>query len=126
MPSVELAALAGTDRSRLGEAILRMIFGVWERPDARRAWLGLLRSAVTDPGAARMLREFLAGTVIEPLAARLDGPDADRRVALVASQILGLGMARYAIELEPLATAGADDLVALLAPALQRLLTDGV
>jgi AcrR family transcriptional regulator len=122
-PSTELGALARTDPSLLGAAILRTIFGIWDRPDGLNAWLGLLRSATSDPRAARMLREFLASAIIEPLAGTLDVPDADRRVALAASQIMGLGMARYAIELEPLATAATDDIVSTLAPALQHLLT---
>ena len=48
----------------------------------------------------------------------------DRRVALVASQLLGIVVARYLVALEPLASAPADELVATYAPTLQRYLTE--
>jgi AcrR family transcriptional regulator len=122
-PTEEIAALARSDPDRLGEAILRTLSTLWEQPEARAAWLGLIRSAASDRRAARMLREFLAATVVRPLAGALDVPDADRRIALVASQIVGLGMTRYVIELPPLAEAPIDEVVATLAPVLQHILT---
>lgn len=121
-PSVEVPALT-TDPSRLGESILRTMMGVWDNPDHRNAWLALLRSATSDAGAARNLREYLTSSILAPLADALDAPDADMRVALVACQIVGLGLTRYAIEVEPLVGASDDEVVALLAPALQQTLT---
>jgi hypothetical protein len=43
-------------------------------------------------------------------------------MGLVASQLIGLVMARYVLRLEPLASAPADELVATYAPTLQRYL----
>lgn len=121
-PSVEVPALSN-DPSHLGEAILRKTLRVWENPDHRSAWLALLRSATSDAGAARMLREYITSSILTPLADALDTPDADMRVALASCQIVGLGLTRYAIEVEPLASASDDEVVALLAPALQQTLT---
>jgi hypothetical protein len=45
------------------------------------------------------------------------------RASLVASQIVGLGFTRYVLALEPIASATTDDLVAAIAPTLQRYLT---
>jgi hypothetical protein len=42
----------------------------------------------------------------------------------VASQIVGLIMARYVIRIEPLARLAPDTLVAALAPVFQHYLTD--
>jgi AcrR family transcriptional regulator len=122
-PSEPLAVLARTDPARLGEAILRTVLAVWEVPERLAAWLGLIRSAASDERAARMLREFLTSTIFGPVADMLDVDEADRRVALVASQVVGLGMARYVIALEPLATASTDDLVTTISPVLQHYLT---
>ncbi|HEY2593739.1 MAG TPA: hypothetical protein VGK33_07545 [Chloroflexota bacterium] len=44
------------------------------------------------------------------------------RVALVVSEMVGLVMTRFVLRLEPLASADADALVALYAPAVQRFL----
>ena len=51
-------------------------------------------------------------------------PDAPAlRGALVASQLVGLGLARYVMRLEPLASADHATVVAAIAPNLQRYLT---
>jgi len=121
--SGELADLARRDPERLGEAVLRTVFAVWEDEAGLAAWLGLIRSAVADERAAAMLREFLADAIFHPIAEALDAPEADRRVALVATQIVGLGIARYVLRLEPVATATPEALIATIAPTLQRYLT---
>ena len=117
------------DRS-LGEHLLRTVLGVWEVAEMRATFLGLLRSAPTSEQAVIMLREFLAGAIIGPLAAaaRQAAPDAAAedagyRAALVASQVLGLGMTRYVLELPPLTQVSSDDLVAAIAPNLDRYLS---
>ena len=48
--------------------------------------------------------------------------DAELRVTLAGSQIVGMVMARHVIEVEPLAALSGDELAALLAPTLQRYL----
>jgi AcrR family transcriptional regulator len=122
-PSGPLAVLASADPARLGEAILRTVLTIWEVPERLAAWLGLIRSAASDERAARMLREFLTSTILGPVADALDVADADRRVALVASQVVGLGIARYVVALEPLATASSDELLTTIGPVLQHYLT---
>jgi Tetracyclin repressor-like, C-terminal domain len=121
-----LARLAETEPEALGETMLRTLATVWEDPDGLAAWLGLLRSAVVDERAAAMLREFLASAILGPVAQRLGSDDASRRVSLAASQIVGLGIARYVVRLEPLASAPMDEVVASVAPTLQRYLTGDV
>ena len=49
--------------------------------------------------------------------------DAGYRAALVASQVLGLGLTRYVLEVEPLAQASSEDLIAAIAPNLDRYLS---
>ena len=48
------------------------------------------------------------------------------RAALVASQLIGLVMARYVLQLEPLASASPESLVAAIGPTVQRYLTGDV
>jgi AcrR family transcriptional regulator len=113
----------------LGEHLLRTVLGVWEVAEIRSTFLGLLRSAPTSDQAVVMLREFLAGAILGPLAAAAvqaggaDGKDAGYRAALVASQVLGLGLTRYVLEVEPLAQANSEDLIAAIAPNLDRYLS---
>jgi hypothetical protein len=77
---------------------------------------------VSDERAAQSLRDFITGVVIGPLA-RAAGPDgAELRASLVASQVLGLAVARYVVRVEPLASASADELAPLVGPNLDRYL----
>ena len=58
--------------------------------------------------------------------AGMPGPSAELRLRgnLVATQVVGLMLVRYVIRLEPLASADPEDVVRLVAPTLQRYLTD--
>jgi AcrR family transcriptional regulator len=126
----EALAPGSRGQQSLGEHLLRTVLGVWEVAEIRSTFLGLLRSAPTSEQAVVMLREFLAGAILGPLAAaaiqaapEADAQDAGYRAALVASQVLGLGLTRYVLEVEPLAQASSEDLIAAIAPNLDRYLS---
>jgi hypothetical protein len=106
---------------------------VWEVVEIRATLLALLRSAVTNEQALVMLREFATDAiigaiadVIGPAGEQASAADASYRASLVASQVLGLALARYVLELEPVASASTDDLATALGPTLQRYLTGDV
>jgi AcrR family transcriptional regulator len=114
--------LAG-DRDTIGERLAQVQLSLLEDPDARRRLTGLVRAASSEPDAARMLREFLMREVIGPVAEALGADEPELRVSLVGSQVIGLMMARYIAEVEPLASLPAERLVKLVGPTLQRYLT---
>jgi tetracycline repressor-like protein len=62
--------------------------------------------------------------VIGPVAHALGTDEPELRVSLVGSQIIGLMMARYIAEVEPLASQPADRVADLIAPTLQHYLTN--
>jgi hypothetical protein len=100
---------------------------VWDGP-GRTAGLALIRSAVSNEWTAKLLREFLVAKILRKVVSTL-GFDPDVRAArasLVASQIIGLVMARYVLRLEPLASATPDEVVAAIGPTVQRYLTGDV
>ena len=107
----------------LGERLLRTFFGVWDTPAGRERVVALVSSLLTNQGAARMLKEFLVREVFGRIAASIGADDPQLRASLAASQMIGVLMARYVIELEPLASADAAELVPILAPTIQRYLT---
>lgn len=111
------------DRSTIGERLARVQLALLEDPGARRRLTGLVRAASSEPQAARMLREFLMRAVIGPVAQALGSDEPELRVSLVGSQIIGLMMARYIVEVEPLASLPAERVAELIAPTLQRYLT---
>jgi AcrR family transcriptional regulator len=121
-PSELLPVLLEGDRETLGERLAGFVASILESPEGRARVLGIVRAAASEPEAARMLREFLRGELLAPLAQQLGTEDAELRVTLAGSQIVGMVMARHVIEVEPLAELSSGELAALLAPTLQRYL----
>lgn len=105
---------------RLAEAL---VHGVLEDPASRGRGIALLRAVATEPQVAPVLRSHLVAEVLTPVAVAIGADHAATRAALVASQMVGMLMMRHVVELDPLVEIGADDLVAVLAPTLQRYLT---
>jgi AcrR family transcriptional regulator len=111
------------ERERVGERIVALLLSVWDNRLDRSPLIALIRSAVTSEDAARMLREFLGSVLFVRLAEALDVPDAPLRASLVASQIMGLMVARYIVRIEPIASAPAPVVIAAVGPSVQRYLT---
>ena len=70
----------------------------------------------------RALIEYVQSAYVDPLASVLGVPDARMRAALITASIGGMIGARYVLKLEPLASASVDEVAALFAPGIQRLL----
>jgi AcrR family transcriptional regulator len=114
-------ALEG-DPDGLGERMARLFLGMWADPAFRTPMLGLVRSAFTSDQGATLLREFVGSALLGRVAQAV-GPLDPLRVEAAAGQLVGLVILRYVVRIEPLASASDDDLVALVAPALQHYLT---
>jgi hypothetical protein len=69
------------------------------------------------------VRELVAKRILGSIAEGLGTGDAPPRANLVASQIIGLVMARYVVRVEPLASLEPEALIRAIAPNLQRYLT---
>jgi AcrR family transcriptional regulator len=125
-PVQAFISLVSQDQETLGERVLELFLSVWDRADNRSPVLALIRSAVSDERAAAMLREFITEEILGRIARELGTPDARLRTNLVASQLVGLIMARYVIRIEPLASTPAGVLVTAIGPTLQRYLTGDI
>jgi len=123
-PAVLIDAVLAGPRHDLGERLVRTFFNVWDSDQGRQRLVGLLRSAVSNDEAARMLREFLAREVFIKVAASTGVPDPHLRAGVAAAQMVGLAMLRYVIGFESVVRASVDDLVTLVAPTMQRYLAD--
>jgi AcrR family transcriptional regulator len=123
-PSFLIDALVAGPRERVGERLAATFFEIWDTPQGRERLVALIRSAVSHEDAARMLREFLAREVFARVALSMDVPQPDLRAGMAAAQMIGLAMMRYVIGFEPIVRASTDEIVALVAPTLQRYLAD--
>lgn len=111
-------------RDSVGQRLLETMLGIWDSPLGAAA-VALLRTGLQHEWGAKLLREFLLNRVLAPIVRELDLPadEALWRTNLLASQVGGMIMARYVLKLEPLATASRQDVVAAIAPTIQRYLT---
>lgn len=123
-PSFLIDALVAGPRERVGERLAATFFDIWDSPQGRERLVALIRSAVSHEDAARMLREFLAREVFARVALSMDVPQPHLRAGMAAAQMIGLAMMRYIIGFEPIVRASTDEIVALVAPTLQRYLAD--
>jgi AcrR family transcriptional regulator len=119
-PDAILPRVLTGPREEIGERLVRTVLGLWSDPRLRPQFVGVIRSATTNEMGARLLREFIYSRVLARVAEALDVPRLN--INAVASQVVGVVMLRYVLEIEPMASASEDELAALLAPTIQRYL----
>jgi AcrR family transcriptional regulator len=112
------------DRSELGERLARSVLAKKPTGEEFDPMLALLRSAPSEePG--RLLRTAVDDEFVRPLAALIGGANAEVRAGLIASLLLGLLVGRSVVKIAALAEAAGEDLVAAVAPAIQRYIDGG-
>jgi AcrR family transcriptional regulator len=109
----------------VGERLVRTFLTVWDSP-AGSTVAALVRSGLQHEWSARLLRELVTTQILRRATKELalDPAEAPKRTALVASQMIGLGLTRYILKLEPLASLPADEVVRSIAPTVQRYLAE--
>ena len=119
----KLENIAVGDREGMGERLVRTVLGVWDS-DLQPSLVAAVRTTLTDPALTKSVGEFLALEIIGHLLHRDDLPaeEANRRAGLAASQILGLVMGRYVLQLPFLVGRRTEDLVIEVGPTVQRYL----
>jgi AcrR family transcriptional regulator len=122
-PRQVAAQVLSGPREEIGRRIATVFLGVWESADGQQRMKAILRSAVSSEEVARLMREGIAQLILQPIAEAIGVPDADLRVSLVATQLIGLALTRYVIQLEPVASADQATLIDQLAPVIQHHLT---
>ncbi|MEN3121323.1 TetR family transcriptional regulator [Janibacter sp. LM] len=120
----EIVAAVEGPREGAGERIVRTFLGVWDSPQGRAHFQAMIGAVATHEGAARLLQDFVVRTVFVRIATHFaDGEEVDElAVAAVGAQVVGLGMLRYVVRLPAMVEADPEDLVAVVGPAVQRLL----
>lgn len=121
-PRAVLAGVVAEGAEGAAERLLRTFLSVWDDPELQLPLLGLARTMV-DPSGGELFRDGFLTVVIGPLGAALGIDEPERRMPVVASQVLGLILMRYLLRVEPIASMPAEELVAVYAPTIQRYLT---
>jgi AcrR family transcriptional regulator len=105
-------------RRAIGTALVEHFLSRWEDDDVLQA---LLRTSTSNAKAAERLRGIFAKQIGPAIAALCADPQtASTRAGLVASQMLGFAFCRYVVQLPPVVAMRRADVIAWLAPTVQR------
>src|SRR4051794_16047038 len=96
-PDRAVAAMLDGGRRAVGRRIAEVFVGHWRDSTTRSPILALIQASITDPTAAALLREFLMNKILLPLLDELRADEPALRGGLIASQLQGLGLARYVV-----------------------------
>ena len=121
-PREVLAPVVAAGPDGAGERLMRALLGVWDDPAVQPGLLALVRSLISDDSGG-LVRDAFIPVVVGPVLAALVADRPDVRIPLVASQVVGLIVARYVVALPPMAEMTAEDVVARVGPVVQHYLT---
>ncbi|OBA60956.1 TetR family transcriptional regulator [Mycobacterium sp. 1100029.7] len=107
----------------LGYHIPSLLLPLWDS-EIGTAFVATLRSVIAGT-EVNLFRTFIQDVIAVEVGSRVDNPVGTGllRVQFVASQLVGVVLARYILQLEPFASLPAEQVAATIAPNLQRYLT---
>ncbi|WP_198957188.1 TetR family transcriptional regulator [Mycobacterium lehmannii] len=107
----------------IGRTLPSLLLPLWDS-ELGKGFIAALRSIIASNDTS-LVRSFLQEVIAREVGSRVDDPPGSGpvRVQFVASQLVGVVMARYILELEPFKSLPVDQVVDTIAPNLQRYLT---
>jgi AcrR family transcriptional regulator len=105
---------------QLGAALVRLMLSAWADDEIGPILRAVLQTAAHEPSTREKLRRVVEGQLMGVSQLGADEADRLKRSGLISSQIMGLAMMRYIWHIEPLASLNDDEIVAAVAPNLQR------
>lgn len=119
--ALKMPDLGPLARQDVGRVLVTHFLGMWEENEVLTA---LLRVGATHQAGAERMQGIFRDQVM-PLARQVcpDPEQVPARAALTATQLLGLALTRYVLRLPPVVALAREEVVAWLAPTVQRYLT---
>ncbi|MFV9636073.1 TetR/AcrR family transcriptional regulator [Mycobacterium neumannii] len=107
----------------IGRTLPSLLLPLWDS-ELGKGFIATLRSIIAGNDTS-LVRSFLQEVIAREVGSRVDDPPGSGpvRVQFVASQLVGVVMARYILELEPFKSLPVEQIVDTIAPNLQRYLT---
>jgi AcrR family transcriptional regulator len=122
-PMLVLGPLRATPLDELGLTLPSLLLPLWDS-EMGSGLIATLRSLLGG-NEVGLVRSFLQEVVAVEVGGRVDDPPGSGRIRVqfVASQLVGVVMARYILELEPFKSLPAQQVAETIAPNLQHYLT---
>jgi AcrR family transcriptional regulator len=108
---------------QLGHTLPSILLALWDS-EMGKGFIAELRSLLAGNDVT-LIRSFLQEVITQEVGTRVDNPPGSGpiRIQFVASQLVGVVMARYILELDPFKSLPVDQIAKTIAPNLQRYLT---
>ena len=119
--SDEHETVLAAPRDEVPAAALHDLLEKFEGAGDREAAVALMRNCLTHPEAARIMRDEVMCDRAAGVARTIGGDDAELRAGLLGACMIGLGMARYLLEIPAVAQASREDVQRLMEPVLRAL-----
>ncbi len=122
-PMEVIGPLRDVPVEELGYQIPSKLLPLWDS-ELGAGLMATLRSIIAG-SEVNLFRTFIQDVIAVEVGSRVDDPPGSGkiRIQFVASQLIGVVMARYILELEPFASLPAEQVARTIAPNLQRYLT---
>ena len=115
-------AVAHLAPEELGEGIVRSFVGLWDGMGPDR-FAAVIRAAMSSDESLAPFREFVTTGILGRIVGKLAPDQPELRGQLIASQLIGFGMARWMARMEGIAQLDIEEAVALVGPTIQRYAT---
>ena len=122
-PMVVIAQMRETPVEELGHTLPSVLLPLWDS-ELGVGLIATLRSLIAGDEVG-LARSFLQEVISVEVGSRVDNPPGTGKIRtqFVASQLMGVVMARYIVKIEPFASLPSEQIVEMIAPNLQRYLT---
>jgi AcrR family transcriptional regulator len=122
-PMAVIGPLRDVPVEELGYKLPSMVLPLWDS-EIGAGFIATLRSILTGSDVS-LFRSFIQEVIAVAIGPRIDNPPGSAmiRIQFVASQLIGVVMARYILELEPFKSLPPEQIAQTIAPNLQRYFT---
>jgi AcrR family transcriptional regulator len=122
-PMTVIGPLREVPVEQIGHLLPSILLPLWDS-EAGKGFIATLRSILAGSDVS-LVRSFLQDVIVAEVGSRVDNPPGSgrTRVQFVASQLVGVVMARYILELEPFKSLPVEQIAQTIGPNLQRYLT---
>jgi len=122
-PMKVILPLRETPVEELGHKLPSLLLPLWDS-ELGSGFIATVRSLLSGSEVS-LLRSFFQEVIAVEVGSRVDNPPGTGliRVQFAASQLLGVVMARYILELDPFKSLPVEQIVETIGPNLQRYLT---
>jgi hypothetical protein len=106
----------------LAITLVRRFLILCESPRTRRTMLKMVRGSTGGGRAGRRFYRVINRAVLIPVLRTRGVQASAMKTELVASQLIGIGVLRYVVKVEPMASASLDEVIELAAPSIRATL----